>query len=56
LLIPQIIDASVKIAIAVENTVRAPSRSAIHPLTGMNTGQRQHVPSCPRLRSTGCSE
>ncbi len=37
LLIPQIIDASVKIAIADENTVRAPSLSATHPLTGMKT-------------------
>ena len=36
---PHSADPVVKIAIAVQKTTRAPSRSAIQPLTGMNTAK-----------------
>jgi len=36
---PQSADPVAKIAIAAQNTTRAPSRSAIQPLNGMNTAR-----------------
>ena len=53
LLMPQRIEASVNRPIADAKTVLAPSRSATHPLTGMNTASVSMYAVIPTFRSTG---
>src|SRR6478672_9796222 len=53
LLMPQRIEASVNRPIADANTVLAPTLSATHPLTGMNTASVSMYAVIPTFRSTG---
>ncbi len=50
---PHSADPAVKIAIAEQNTMRVPSRSAIQPLTGMNTARLSKYVVITRLSRSG---
>src|SRR4051794_345487 len=52
---PHRIEPSMKTAIAIRNTCRAPNRSAIQPLAGMNTARLRRYDEIARLRRIGFS-